>query len=33
MIHAAFQQSLESLRRFAEDKTTWDAAEHTPSRP
>jgi len=25
MIHGAFQQSLESLRRFIEDKVTWDA--------
>lgn len=25
MIRAAYQQSLESLRRFAEDNTTWDA--------
>ena len=25
MIHAAFQQSLESLRRFIEEKRTWDA--------
>lgn len=27
MMHGAFQQSLESLRRFLEGKTTWDAAE------
>jgi len=26
MIHGAFQQSLESLRRFVEDKLPWDAA-------
>jgi uncharacterized protein YndB with AHSA1/START domain len=26
MIHGAFQQSLESLRRFIETKTSWDAA-------
>lgn len=25
MIHGAFQQSLESLRRFVEDKRPWDA--------
>ncbi|HET9144190.1 SRPBCC family protein [Actinophytocola sp.] len=29
MIHGAFQQSLESLRRFVEDKTTWDTATLT----
>lgn len=33
MIHAAFQQSLESLRGFVEDRTTWDATEQTPFRP
>jgi len=27
MIRGAFQQSLESLRRFVENKTTWDATE------
>jgi uncharacterized protein YndB with AHSA1/START domain len=26
MIHGAFQQSLESLRRYVEAKTAWDAA-------
>ena len=26
MIHGAFQQSLESLRRYTEDKLPWDAA-------
>jgi uncharacterized protein YndB with AHSA1/START domain len=26
MIHGAFQQSLESLRRFVEDKIPWDAS-------
>jgi uncharacterized protein YndB with AHSA1/START domain len=26
MIHGAFQQSLESLRRYVEDKLSWDAA-------
>jgi uncharacterized protein YndB with AHSA1/START domain len=26
MIHGAFQQSLESLRRYVEDKLPWDAA-------
>jgi hypothetical protein len=25
MIHGAFQQSLESLRRFVEDELPWDA--------
>lgn len=33
MIHGAFQQSLESLRRFVENTITWDAAEQPSSLP